>query len=50
MNSKCVKDQNIRPKAIKFPEEKRGRTFFGINCSDICIFICLLRQRELKQK
>ena len=50
MNSKWVKDQNIRPKAIKFPEEKRGRTFFGINCSNICIFICLLRQRELKQK
>ena len=35
INSKCIKDLNVRLGIIILPEEKIGRTLFDINCSII---------------
>ena len=47
INSKCIKDVNVRPGTIKLLEENIGRTLHDINHSKI---LCDLSPREMKIK
>ena len=49
INSKWIKDLYVRLETIKILEEKRGRTLFDINSSNI-FWNCFLRQRKQEQK
>jgi len=49
INSKWIKDLNIRPEIIKL-EENIGRTLFDINHSNTFLLICLLKIKEIKAK
>ena len=47
INSKCIKDLNVRPEAIKLLEEKKGRTLSDINHSNV-LYDPLPRVMEMK--
>ena len=49
INSKWIRDLNIRPDAIKLLEENTGRTFFDINHSNI-FFNPTPRVRKIEAK
>ena len=49
INSKWIKNLNIRPETIKFLEENIGRTFYDINHSKI-IYDPPTRGMEIKTK
>ena len=49
INSKCIKDLNVRPDTIKLLEENIGRTLYNINDSKI-LFDPPPREMEIKTK
>ena len=49
INSKWIKDQNVRPNTIKLLEEIIGRTLYDINYSNI-LFDLPPREMEIKTK
>ena len=49
INSKWIKDQNVRPDTIKLLEENIGRTLYDINHSKI-LFNPPCREMEIKTK
>ena len=49
INSKCIKDLNVRPDSIKLLEENTGRTVYDINHSKI-LFDPPPRAMEIKTK
>ena len=49
INSKCIKDLNLRPDPVKLLEEIIGRTLYDINHSKI-LFDPTPREMELKAK
>ena len=49
INSKWIKDLNVRPDTIKLLEEDIGKTHFDINCSYIFLDLSP-RVREIKTK
>ena len=49
INSKWMKDQNVRQEAIKILEEKAGKNLFDLGCSSILLNTSL-EARETKAK
>ena len=49
INSKWIKDLNVRPDTIKLLEENKGRPLYGINQSKI-LFDSPPREMEIKTK
>ena len=49
INSKWIKDLNIRPETIKLLEENIGRTLFDINCKNTFLEL-FTRVMEIKTK
>ena len=49
INSKCIKDINVRPYTTKLLEENTGQTLFDTNCS-IIFLDSSPRVMEIKQK
>ena len=49
INSKWIKDLNVRPETINLLEENTGRTLFGINCSNIFLDLSP-KAKEIKAK
>ena len=49
VNSKCIKDLNVRPETVKLLEEDIGRTLYDINQSKI-LFDTPARIMEIKTK
>ena len=50
INSKWIKDLNIRPDTIKLLEENIGRTLFDINHSNIFLDLSLKAKKKRKNK
>ena len=50
INSKWIKDLNVRLDTIKLLEENTGRTSFDINCSNIFFFYQSPKEKEIKAK
>ena len=49
INSKWMKDLNVRQEAIKIPEEKAGKNLFDLGCSNFLLNMSL-QARETKAK
>ena len=50
INSKCIKDLNVRPETIKLLEENIGRALDDINQSNILLYDPPPRATEIKTK
>ena len=49
INSKWIKDLNVKPETIKLVEENIGRTLFDTNCSNIFLDLSP-KTKEIKAK
>ena len=50
INSKWIKDLNVRPETIKLLEENIGRILFDINCSNVFFFFLDLSHNAKEKK
>ena len=50
IDSKCIKDLNVRPEIIKFVEENIGSTLFDISLSGIFLNTMSTQARKTKEK